>query len=124
LHDARFVLHAEDHAENIGVERRGIAFRGLVRNRAGSAFGAGIIHRDIEAPEALDRAVDETTDIVFIADICLDEFGFCAERTEFTNQCLAGIRLSPGNNDAMARFRERDRCGAAYAREGPSNQHD
>src|SRR6476620_8488884 len=33
LHDAHFVLHAQDHAENIGVERRGIAFRCLVRDR-------------------------------------------------------------------------------------------
>src|ERR1700720_4738425 len=32
LHDAHFVLHAQDHAENIRVERRGIAFRGLVRD--------------------------------------------------------------------------------------------
>jgi hypothetical protein len=34
------VLHAQDHAENIRVERRGIAFRGLVRDRANLAFGA------------------------------------------------------------------------------------
>ena len=50
LHDAHFVLHAQDHAENIRVERRGIsfrAFRGLVRDRANLAFGASIVHRDI-----------------------------------------------------------------------------
>jgi len=50
LHDAHFGLHAQDHAENIRVERRGISFRsfrGLVRDRANLAFGAGIVHRDI-----------------------------------------------------------------------------
>ena len=43
------MLHAQNHAENIGVERRGIALRGLLGDRADLAFGAGIIHRDIEA---------------------------------------------------------------------------
>src|SRR5258705_13411147 len=33
LHGAHFVLHAQDHAENVGLERRGKAFRGLVRDR-------------------------------------------------------------------------------------------
>src|SRR6266446_5808019 len=124
LHDARFVLHAQEYAENIGVERRGIAFRGLLRDRAGFAFGAGIIDRDIETPEALDGAVDETTDIVFLAHIGLDEFGFGTERTELANQCLTGIRLAPRNNNAIARFRERDRRSAADAREGPSDEND
>src|SRR5262249_7983552 len=85
LHGAHFVLHAQDHAENIGVERRGIALRGLVGDRAARTFGAGIVHRDIELPEALDCAVDETADIVFAAHIGLDEFGFGTERTEFAN---------------------------------------
>ncbi|MDB5406509.1 MAG: hypothetical protein JWL84_1421, partial [Rhodospirillales bacterium] len=48
FHDAHFVLHAKNHAENIRVERRGIAFRALVRDRANLAFGPGIVHRDIE----------------------------------------------------------------------------
>jgi hypothetical protein len=43
LHDSHFVLHAQDHAENIRVERCGIAFRGLVRDRANLAFGASIV---------------------------------------------------------------------------------
>src|ERR1700758_3644284 len=124
LHDARLVLYAQEHAEDVGVERRGIAFRSLLRDRAGFTFGAGIVHRDIETSEALDRAVDETTDIVFLAHIGLDEFGFGAERAEFTDQFMAGIRLPSRNNDAMACFRERDGRGAAYAREGPSDQHD
>src|SRR2546428_435476 len=52
LHDAHFVLHAQDHAEDVRVERRGIAFRGLVRDRANLAFGAGIVHRDRAARPA------------------------------------------------------------------------
>ena len=118
------MLYAQEHAEDVGVERRGIAFRSLLRDRAGFTFGAGIVHRDIETSEALDSAVDETTDIVFLAHVCLDEFGFGTERAQLANQFLAGIRLSPGNNNAMARFRERDRRCAANAREGSSDEND
>jgi hypothetical protein len=118
------MLHAQEHAENIGVERRGVAFRGLVRDRAGFTLGASVVHRDIEAPEALDRAVDETADIAFLAHIGLDEFGFGTERAEFANQRPAGIRLSPGNNNAMASLCERDGRCATYACERSCDQHD
>ena len=101
-----------------------IAFRGLVRDRANLAFRAGVIHRDIEAPEALDCPVDETADILLVLNIGLDEFGFGAERTEFANQCLTSILLSPRNNDAMVRLRERHRRCAAYAREGSRDEYD
>jgi hypothetical protein len=84
----------------------------------------GIVHRDIETSEALDSAVDETTDVVFLAHICLDEFGFGTQRAQLANQFLASIRLSPGNNNAMAGFRERDRRCAANARDGSSDEND
>src|SRR6185312_6356526 len=48
FHDAHFVLHAQDHAEDVRVERRGIAFRGLVPDRATLALRASVVHRDIE----------------------------------------------------------------------------
>jgi hypothetical protein len=92
----------------------------MMEGNGSRSFGAG----DIEAPETLDCPVDETADIVFVAHIGLDEFGFGTERTEFANRCLTSILLSPRNNDAMARLRERDRRCAAYAREGSGDQHD
>jgi hypothetical protein len=58
------VLHAQNHAENIGVERRGIAFRGLGGDRADPAFGAGIVHRDIETAKPFDGLVDESADVI------------------------------------------------------------
>jgi hypothetical protein len=66
-HDAHFVLHAQDHAENIRVERRGIAFRGLVCDRANLAFGAGIVHRDIGPAKVCDGLVDQVADFVVAA---------------------------------------------------------
>ena len=118
LHDAHFVLHAQDHAENIGVERRGIAFRGLVGDRANLAFGAGVVHRDIEAAKPLDGLVDQSADVVLVADVGMDEFGLGAERTESFDQRLAGLALAAGDNDAMVRPScERDGRCAADARE-------
>src|SRR5260221_491747 len=79
MHDAHFVLHAQDHAENIGVERRGIAFRGLVRDRATLAFGAGIIYRDIETAKPRDGMVNQSADLILLADVGVDELGLRTE---------------------------------------------
>jgi len=39
LHGSHFVLHAQDHAKNVGLERRGKASAVLVRDRADMSFG-------------------------------------------------------------------------------------
>src|SRR4029077_19714767 len=64
LHDAHFVLHAQDHAEYIRVERRGHAFRGLFRDRADLAFGAGVVDRDIETAKPREGLVDQVADFI------------------------------------------------------------
>src|SRR6202023_368680 len=71
LHDAHFMLHAQDHAENIRVERRGVAFRGLVRDRANLAFGAGIVHRNVETAKPGDGLVDQSADVIVLAESAL-----------------------------------------------------
>jgi hypothetical protein len=67
------VLHAQDHAENIRVERRGVGFRGLIHDRTNLAFGASIVHRDIQTAEAADGLVDQSADVVLVADVGVDE---------------------------------------------------
>src|SRR6202043_4236763 len=67
LHDAHLVLHAQDYAENVRVERRGVAFRGLVRNRANLAFGASIVHCDIETAKPCDGLVDQSAYVILPA---------------------------------------------------------
>src|ERR1700688_1938738 len=91
LHDAHFVLHAQDHAENIRVEGRGITFRGLVRDRANPAFGAGIVHRDIETAKPCDGLVDKGADIILLADVGVDELGLRTERAQLLDERLAGL---------------------------------
>src|SRR5260370_31590660 len=80
LHRAHFVLHAQDHAENIGLERRGKAFRGLVRDWTNLAFGGGIVHRDIDAAKPCDGLVDHGADIVLLADVGIAELGLRTAR--------------------------------------------
>ena len=40
---------------NVGLESRGKAFHGLVRDRADLAFGGGVVNRDIDTAESLSR---------------------------------------------------------------------
>jgi hypothetical protein len=62
LHDAHLVLHAQNHAENIGLERRCKALRGLIRDRTNLSFGCGIVHRDIQTAEPRNGLVDHRAD--------------------------------------------------------------
>jgi hypothetical protein len=90
LHDAHLVLHAQNHTENIRVERRGIAFRGLLRNRANLAFGASIVQRDIETAKPCDGFVDQCADVTLLADIGVDELGLRTESAQLLGERLAG----------------------------------
>ena len=96
LHDAHFVLHAQNHAENIRVERRGVAFRSLVRDRADLAFGASIVHRNIGTTKPCYGLVDQSADIILLADIGGDELGSPERRRP-------GGRSSPNARAATVR---------------------
>src|ERR1700738_1769986 len=124
LHDAHFVLHAQDHAENIRVERRGIAFRSLGRDRATLSFGAAIDHRDIETAKPCDGLVDHSADVTFLADVGVDELGLRTERAQLLNERLAGLITPTGNDHLRALLGEGDGGGATDAGQGASNQYD
>src|ERR1700722_588928 len=77
-HAAQFMLPAEDRAQHIGVESRGMAFRGLLGGRAGLALGAGGVDRDIKAAEALHGLVDQSANVILMTDVRANEMGFRA----------------------------------------------
>src|SRR6202051_569698 len=124
LHDAHFVLHAQDHAENIRVERRGIAFRSLVRDRANLAFGAGIVHRDIETAKPWDGLVDQSADVILLADVGVDELGLRTERAQLLDERLAGLITPAGNDHLRALLGEGDGGGATDASQSAGDQYD
>ncbi len=118
------MLHAQNHTKNIGVERRGIAVRGLVRDRAHLPFGSGIVHGDIETPKARDGRVDQSADIILLANVGVDELGLRTERTQLLHERPAGLITPTGNDHLRALLGEGDGGGAAYACEGSRNQND
>src|SRR5882724_5092800 len=124
LHDAHFVLHAQDHAENIRIERRGIAVRGLVCDRAHLAFRARIVHRDIETAKPCDGLVDQSTHVILLANVGVDELRLRTERAELLHECLAGLITPTGNDYLGALLSKGDGCGAAYACEASRDQND
>ena len=89
-HHPQLMLHAEERAEHIGIERRGVAVGGLLRHRAGLAFGAGAVDGRIQTTEARDGLIHEVARIVFAAHVGMDELGFGAEaRNSMANACPA-----------------------------------
>jgi len=118
------VLHTQNDAENIGVERRGIACRGLVRDRAALALGAGIVHRDIEAAKACDGLVDQRADVILLADIGVDELGLRAELAQLLDERLAGIITPTGNDYLRALPGEGNGSSAADPGQSTGNQDD
>jgi hypothetical protein len=118
------VLHAQDHAQNIRVERRSIAFRGLVSDQPNLAFGASIVHRDIETAKPCDGPVDQSADVILLADVGVDEFGLRTERAQLLNERLAGLITPTGNDHLRALSGKSDGGGAPDAGEATGDQHD
>ncbi len=118
------MLHAQDHAENIGVERRGIACRGLVGDRANLAFGAGIVDRDIETAKPCDGLVDQGADVILLADVGVDELGLRTERAQLLSERLAGLIASTGNDHLRALLGKGECGGAPDAAQGAGDQDD
>src|SRR6202022_2323438 len=92
---AHFVLHAQDHAKNVGLERRGKAFRGLIRDRADLAFGGGIVHRDIETAKPCDGLINQSADVILLADVGVDELGLRTERAQLLSSALPASSRRP-----------------------------
>ena len=109
------MLHAQEHAEHVGVEGGGVARRGLLDDRTGRAFGAGIIDGDIEAAEPGDRPVDQVLHLVLVAHVGADEFRFGAECPQFGDQSQARVLATPGNDKPGTFVREGEGGGAADA---------
>src|SRR6266852_1237627 len=113
---------ASSAADFVGVEGGCVILCGLFRDRAGLAFGAGVVDGDIEAAEAGDRLVDQILDIVLAANVGVDEFRFGAQRAEFGHQRLAGVITAAGNDQVCAFMREGKSGGAANAGQGASDE--
>jgi hypothetical protein len=123
-HHPQFMLHAEQGAEDVGVEGGGVALGGLVGHRSGLAFGAGVVDRHIQPAEPRHGLVDQGADVVFVAYVGAQERGFGAEAAQFFRQRLAGFVAAAGDDDPRPITGESQRGGSADARQGAGDQDD
>jgi hypothetical protein len=96
--------------------------RTLVSN--GLALGAGIVHCDIEATKPRDRLVDQSADVILLANIGIDELGLRTERAQLLGERMADLVTPTGDNHFCALLGEGDGGGAPDAREPPGDQDD
>ena len=124
LHDPEFVLQAEQGAEHVGVEHRGIAFQRRRGHRPRGALRAGIVDGDIQPAEALDRLIDQATDIVLAAHVGENERGLRAEAAELGLERPAFGLATAGNDHGRALFDESDGGGPADSGQSSGDEHD
>jgi hypothetical protein len=118
------MLHAQECAENVGIEGGGIALGGLLRYRTRLAFGSGGVNSHIQATEARDGLIDEAAHIIFMADVSAPILCVGADLAKFSGQFLAGFVASARDNDARTLFREGQGGGSSNACEGASDQNN
>src|SRR5260370_35605145 len=87
-------------------------------------FGAGIVHRDSETAKPCDGLVDQSADLIVLADVGVDELGLRTERAQFLNERLAGLISPTGNDDLRALLGKGDGGCPAYACEASRDQND
>src|SRR5712692_10532053 len=123
-HHAQFMLHAEECAENVGIEGRRVALRGLLRHRTGVAFGSGSVNSHIQATEARHGLIDQVSYVVLVAYIGIHVFRLRVESAELSHQIMAGFVASTRDNDARTLFREGQGGSSSNARQGASDQNN
>jgi hypothetical protein len=123
-HDPQFVLQAEDHTKDIGVESGGIGLRSLIDERAGLSFRAGVIHCDINTAKSFDGLIDQLPDIILMADIRLNELSLSSQGAEFLSEFKTFLLAPAGNDDLCAVVGESQRGSAADTGESASDKND
>jgi hypothetical protein len=112
-HRPQLVLHAQEHAEDIGVESGGIRLGGLLGHRAELTLGSRVVHGSVQAAEPLDGPFDQALNVGFLPDVGEPELGLRAEGAEFFHELLAFLLAAAGGDDLRPLACEGQGCGAA-----------
>ncbi len=118
------MLQAQQGAQHIGIEGRGVALGGLVDDRSRLSLGAGIVDGRIETAETGYGLVDQVADFIVVTDVGLDECDFGAELPEFGFECLALGLTAPGNDQAGTVPGKGQGGGATDAGQGAGDEND
>jgi hypothetical protein len=111
------VLHAQDHAEHVGVEG-GVGLRGLLSRWAGLAFGAGVVDGNVEPAEPSDGFVDQILHVALVVNVGADEFCFRTGGAKLGGQRFAGVIATAGNDDTGALLRGKRKRWRGQCRSG------
>jgi hypothetical protein len=83
-----------------------------------------VVQGNIQPAKALDRLIDETAHVIFVADVSAHEFRFGAKSAQFSDQCLPSVVAPTGNDDARTFLSERKSGGAADAGKRARDEYD
>jgi len=67
--------------------------------------------------------VDQGADVIFLADVGIDELGLRTQRAQLFSERLAGLIAPTGNDQLRAPLGEGDGRGATNAGQGASDQY-
>src|SRR6266481_2040866 len=109
------MLHAQQRAENVGVESGRVALGGLICHRAHLAFGPGVVNGYIETTEARDGLIDQVAHIFVVAHVGTPILRLSADLAEFSKQFLAGFVATTRDNNARTLLRKGNRGGSSNA---------
>jgi hypothetical protein len=125
LHHAQLMLHAQQRAEDVGIEDGRVALGGMFYNRTGLAFGSGSVYRHIKATEACHGLIDEVSYVVLVPYIRIHEFRL-RPRVRAAQSPNFGRLHHVDQRQRCARplFREGQGGGSSNARKGASDQNN
>jgi hypothetical protein len=112
VHGRNFVTHRIENAPNVDVKNAPILSFGSLLERA-FPFNAGIVKRNVETAEFVDREIDHCFDVGIFRDVRADERRIAAEFFNFGNDLRAFFVAAPSQNDLRAGAHAFDRCGLA-----------
>ena len=88
------MLHAQQHAQHIGVEGGRVALCGLLGYGAALLLSPGVVDGDIQAAEACNGLIDQAAHVVIMAHVRTPILSLRAELADFSGQFLAGFVAS------------------------------
>jgi hypothetical protein len=78
---------------------------------------------DIETAKPGDGLVDQGANVIFLADVGVDELGLRTQRAQLLSERLAGLITPTGNDQLRAPLGEGHGGGATNAGQGASDQY-
>src|SRR5205809_3930558 len=120
-HDRNFVTHRIENAPNVDVEDAAIFGFGCLIERA-FPFNAGIVKRDVEPTEFVDRKIDHRFHVCLLRDVSADKRCRAAVLFDFCDDARTFFFTSPSEDDLGAGASKCDSGGFTYA--GSSSSHE